>query len=80
LPREGAIDIASLDRDLDRAVVGDDNTRGRQVDLVRLRRREIGKREPILLLYSRDSAGPVARLEFSSTTEQPGHYASTRSI
>jgi hypothetical protein len=32
----------------------------------------------ILLLYSRDSAGPVARLEFSSTTEQLGHYARIR--
>jgi hypothetical protein len=32
----------------------------------------------ILLLYSRDSAGPVARVEFGNTAEQPGHYARIR--
>ena len=32
----------------------------------------------ILLLYSRDSAGPVARLEFGNATDEPGHYARIR--
>jgi len=32
----------------------------------------------ILLLYSRDSAGPVARIEFGKAEERPGHYARIR--
>ncbi|MBO0736538.1 MAG: DUF4340 domain-containing protein [Alphaproteobacteria bacterium] len=32
----------------------------------------------ILLLYSRDSAGPVARVEFGNAAAQPGHYARIR--
>jgi hypothetical protein len=32
----------------------------------------------ILLLYSRDSAGPVARVEFGNATDEPDHYARIR--